>query len=450
LLSRLRTLAAARAVAPGLALAGWCAFAGYLLAQALAGPVIIWNDSRAYALVASKPLWSRAFWDGPRPPLTPLLIKVVGTSGTLLAAQAVLGAVAWGVLAWTVGRLVDRGWRRVAATWAVLAFATALPVTLWNRSMLSESLAMSMLALVVASFLGISLRLTWPRILGAAAACLGFAATRDAQVWTVAMLGGVVAVNAVMAVGKDRRLLVRVGALAIGLLLVVGVTEWGTLSSHRTQQDLTDVLDVRVFPYPGRVAWFAAHGMPQQRRIDRLAASTATQPGEAPVVFYSPGDPAFTPLRRWVTADGAHTYLLWLVTHPLYVITEPLIRPERSFNFGNGNLTIYAANTNRMTSPLTIVMWPPLIGVLAMAVLAAYLGVLSGAWRDRPWRVSLVITVIGVLAMLVAWHGDGQEVTRHTIEGFAQVRLGLWLLVLLGLLRRSRPAPVAPDAPEPA
>jgi hypothetical protein len=80
-----------------------------------------------------------------------------------------------------------------------------------------------------------------------------------------------------------------------------------------------------------------------------------------------------------------------------------------------------------------------------MAVLAAYLGVLSGAWSDRPWRVSLVITVIGVLAMLVAWHGDGQEVTRHTIEGFAQVRLGLWLLVLLGLLRRSRPAPVAPE-----
>ena len=70
--------------------------------------------------------------------------------------------------------------------------------------------------------------------------------------------------------------------------------------------------------------------------------------------------------------------LRWLVTHPLYVITEPLQRPERSYNFGNGDLTIYAATTNRDGSPLTVVMWPPLIWVLAMAVLASYLAILSG------------------------------------------------------------------------
>jgi hypothetical protein len=45
----------------------------------------------------------------------------------------------------------------------------------------------------------------------------------------------------------------------------------------------------------------------------------------------------------------------------------------------------------------------------------------------------VVLTVIGLLAMLVAWNGDGQEVTRHTVEGAVQVRLGLWVLALLGL-----------------
>ena len=46
-----------------------------------------------------------------------------------------------------------------------------------------------------------------------------------------------------------------------------------------------------------------------------------------------------------------------------------------------------------------------------------------------------VLTFIGLPAMLVAWHGDGQEVTRHTIEGFAQIRLGVWILLIVGLLQ---------------
>jgi hypothetical protein len=420
-------------IAPAAALVGWALFTWYLFAQALAGPVIIWNDSKAYALVASKPLWSRAFWIGQRPPLTPLLIKLVGTGSTLLAAQAAIAAVAWGILALVVGRLIGRGWRRVVAVWVILAFATALPVTLWNRSMLSESLAISLLALVFACFIGISRRLTWPRVAATAAACLAFAASRDAQVWTIALLGLAVAFDAILIAHRDRRFPTRAVVLAGCLFLVVATTEWGTLSSHRTRQDVADVLYVRVFPYPGRVAWFAAHGMPEQRQIDKLAAATPTQPGEAKAVFFAPDDAAFAPLQHWVTTKGSGVYLLWLVTHPLYVITEPLHRPERSYNFGNGDLTIYAATTNRDGSPLTLVMWPPLIWVVAMAVLASYLAVLSGVWRDRSWRVVVVLTVIGVLAMLVAWHGDGQEATRHTIEGSVQVRLGLWVLVLLGL-----------------
>ena len=55
--------------------------------------------------------------------------------------------------------------------------------------------------------------------------------------------------------------------------------------------------------------------------------------------------------------------------------------------------------------------------------------------------------------MLVAWHGDGQETTRHTVEGFAQVRLGVWLLFALGLLslpifdRATRAAEEAEEEP---
>jgi hypothetical protein len=421
-------------VTPVAAWVGWFAFAWFLLAQARAGPVIVWNDSKAYAAVASRPLWSHAFWAGQRPPLTPLLIKAFGSSSGLLTAQAVIGAVAWGILAWTVGRLVAPGWRRVFAIWVVLGFATTLPVTMWNRSMLSESLSMSLLALVVAGSIWTVRQMTWPRIAATSAACLAFAATRDAQLWTVCLMGLAVGAYALTRLGKDDGIALRAGVLATCLLGVVVLTEWGTLSSHRTEQDAADVFYVRVFPYPDRVAWFVAHGMPQGGQIDRLARATTTEPRAAKLVAFDRRDPAFRPLERWLVTEGPTTYLHWIALHPWYVVSEPLQRPERSFNFAHGDLTFYAAADHRMGSPLTPAMWPPLLEFSLMSALALYLAAMSGAWRERPWRAVVVLVVIGVLAMLIAWHGDGQEVTRHTVEGFAQVRLGVWILVVWGLL----------------
>ena len=417
-----------------LALAGWCLFTGYLLAQALAGPAIIWNDSSTYIHIASHSLWSKAFWAGPRPPATPLLIDLVGSSTGFLVAQALFAAVSWGFLAWTVGRLVSPGWRRVAAVYVILAFATVFPVTLWNRSVLSESVSLSLLALIFATLIWTARRLTWPRVVAVTAVCLCFAATRDAQVWTVGLLALAVAVGGLVAVRKDRGLALRAGALALCLAAVVVLTGWGTVSSHRTTQNVADVFYVRIFPFADRVAWFAAHGMPDQQRIDRLATTTTTVPGSAKAVFFSATDPNFAPLEHWIETRGSGTYALWLLTHPGYVLTEPLRRPERAFDFAHGSLTFYAASTHQLRSPLTLVMWPPLIWLLVLAGAAVCTSVLSRAWRDRVWPMVFTLTVIGVFSMLVAWHGDGQEVTRHTIEGLAQVRLGLWIIILLGLL----------------
>jgi hypothetical protein len=312
---------------------------------------------------------------------------------------------------------------------------------MWNRSVLSESLAMSSLALVFAAFIWVAGQMTWPRIAAAATACLCFAASRDAQVWTVVFLGGAVGIYGLTQLSRSRSTAIRAAVLA-GCLLVVGMlTESGTLASHRTTQDVGDVFYVRVFPFPDRVAWFAAHGMPQQAQIDELAAATPTPTGAAKVVAFTPSDPAFQSLEHWVVTSGTETYVHWLATHPWVVVVEPLLRPERSYNFARGDLTVYAATTNRLSSPLTLVMWPPLVEFLIMSVLAGYLAALSEVWREPSWRVVAALTIVGILAMLVSWHGDGQEVTRHTVEGAAELRLGVWILVLFGLTGMTRAAP---------
>jgi hypothetical protein len=58
----------------------------------------------------------------------------------------------------------------------------------------------------------------------------------------------------------------------------------------------------------------------------------------------------------------------------------------------------------------------------------------------------VVLGALGVLAMLIAWQGDGQEVPRHTVEGFAEVRVCVLVMAVVGVLRavpvgqRGRPA----------
>ena len=421
--------------ASAVAVAGWCIFAAYLVVQARLGPPLVWNDSTVYTAMAHRSLWSRALWVGARPPLLPLALKAVGGGATaLVTTQAVVAALAWGTLAWTVGRLMAPGWRRVAAAFLVLGFATTFPVALWNRSVLSESLSMSLLAVVFAGFIATARRATWPRLAATALACLGFAATRDAQVWTVGLLALVTWAYAFDAALRHRRSALKAGVLALCLLGVVILCGWGTLSSQRTTPNTADVLFVRVFPFPDRVAWFAAHGMPQADRIDRLAADSQATSGQAKVVGFSLSDPAFQPFERWLRLEGGHTYALWLVTHPWYVVSEPLQRPERAFNFAQGNLDFYAPVTDPAKSPLTTLLWPPLLELLVLSAVTIYLGIVSEAWRTAPWRVVGVLTLVGMAGMLMAWHGDGQEVTRHTVEGFAEVRLGVWLLFAMGLL----------------
>jgi hypothetical protein len=442
-------------VAPVLALAGWCGFAWYIFWQGTVGQPVIWTDSMSYATVAANPVWSTGFWAGQRPPLVPLVLKLAGSATGFTALQSVLAVGAWGFLAFTVGRLVPEGWRRVVAVWIVLGFATTTPITLWNRSVLSESLSLSLLALLVAATIWAVRGLTWPRVTALGFVALLFAATRDAQVWTVAALGVIVAVVALARWRRNRPSSLRIVALAVSLLLVAGVTGWVVVHTGRSRQNVANALYVRIFPFPSRVAWFAAHGMPYARAIDRSMADTKPPtPGAAKV--FNTSDPKLAsleaPLEQWIVNHGQSTYLLWLVTHPAYVFTEPLQRPERSFNFDNGLLTFYAA-PDRVDSPASPVLWPAWWWLLPLTVIGLGTAAVRGGWRERSFQAVVMLGALGIFTMLVAWHGDGQEVTRHTIEGFAELRTSVLILAVVGVLRivppRRRPERNDPERNDP-
>src|SRR3954469_9930159 len=327
----------------GMALAaavGIGVFAWFRIWQARAGDPLVWQDSLQYQRLGKEPLLSHLIWAGTRPPVTPLLWKVAGNGTTFVLLQTLASVVAWSTLAVVSARRIRPRWGRLLAGGVVLAFASTRPITQWDRSVLSESLSLTLLALLFAVAIVWAARPTIPRGIGVVAVALVFAATRDTQIWVIAVLAVVFGAYAAwrglrIDASSARPALV----VAAGLVAVVVVTGASSFASHRDVRNVQNALAVRVFPYPSRIAWFGEHGMPQARRLTRLARATTATSGAAPVVAIDLADPDFRPLSRWLRTDAARTYVEWLVLHPGTVLKDPLVRPERTYNNAEGHLS---------------------------------------------------------------------------------------------------------------
>jgi hypothetical protein len=421
-------------------------FAWFRLWQGTTAPTLIWQDSKNYETIGSQALWSSGFWFGGRPPLTPFLWKLTGSPDAFAIGQTLISVIAWTLLGWTVGCLFPPGWRRLTGYLVILAFATTTPIVLWDRSVLSESLALSGLALLFASALRLAQKATPRRAGFLVGAALWCALARDTEILLPATLGVALLI---FALTRRRRPTFTVSMVTgFALLLAAGFCIATVVESGRDTLNTTDNLYVRVFPYPARVAWFSAHGMPEAKQIDKLAA-TEPRPthGTAKTVFPDLSSGEFVHLNAWINGHGATTYTLWIIEHPWLVVLEPFRRPERSFNNAGGDINGYAAQ-NKVTSGLSPVLWPPWVWLLGVAAAVVVLLDERNLQVNRVVEALVGLGLLGIVAMFAAWSGDGQETTRHTLEGLAEVHLAVLIMLLYVTLARA-PARVEASAPEP-
>ncbi len=414
------------------------AFAAYRIWEALAGPALIWQDTKFYESVGTMSILSGGFWAGHFPPLVPLLWKLTGTQTSFVLAQTVIAVIAWSTTAGVIATRVRQAWAQVLATALVLALASSQYVTQWDRSILSETTTLAFVALFVATLVGFASKPGRAWFGAVVVSAIGMAFSRDSNTVTV----GIVAVGLLVVAGvvSRRRSPRRLQALGAALLTVAILAEGLAAAAGRDGTYTLDDLYVRVFPYPARDAFFAAHGMPDVGLVEALAARTKTPPGAAPVV--APTDTAATaPLFAWIDAGHATTtYALWLLTHPVFLVSAPFQSPQEAFNYANGDLGFYAASGSPTTPVLTtsLYRWWATTAMAALALCLA-LARRRGLWRSREWQVPGALALIGLLAMLIAWQAEGQEVTRHMLEGSVQLRLAVLALLAFGIgdLRRA-------------
>ncbi|HEY2333314.1 MAG TPA: hypothetical protein VGH94_15460, partial [Acidimicrobiales bacterium] len=350
-----------------------------------------------------------------RPWVTPLLFWLVRDAHARVLFQAVIGAGAWVVLAAEVGACIqDRTVRRLAVL-GILALSLTTSITNWDTTMLSESLALSSTALLIAAFLRFSRKPSAGAVAFVAVASVLWVFTRQTSLlidWLVVASAAVALIVTVV----RRRTVPRTGAVLVGVLFVVAVM--ATISYGRNDEvrrfNLAMVVGARVVTDAEALHWFRGHGMPLP---DTVIPGFPVAP--EPLL----ADPAFA---SWVDRDGLSTYVQFLVEHPWATLTAPLedlvthrtsyADPPTHDETMLSTADAYGSSRPVIPEPLETLLFDPGGTGTVLAGLVAVLVLTGLSWQregwDRRWLVPLLAVVLQWPALTIVWHTSTAELGR--------------------------------------
>lgn len=396
------------------------------------------RDTQGYMLAAERSLVRPEMWLGFRPFLVPLLYKVLGVDPRkAIVAQWGISVTAWAVLAMVTAREVRSPLLKPFVLASLLAFGSAGPIALWDGALLSESLALSLTALLVACGLRLGARWTFRGALLAAATGGALVFTRYVYAYLLFVLAGILAGGSLLARRHRTRWLIVAGMLAVVALAGGFLGQAGA----RWFFSSLNVLAQRLLPHDEARAYFVAHGMPVSPALTRLSGQWAWSEDRA---FYT--DPALADFRQWWTRHGKATYVRFLLGHPAYVLAGPtrdlevLVSPELLRYVPDGWTGILGGRIDRLVYPgelRWVLAWLAAVLVLSLVAMAS-------RGPEVVWLVPATLVLSSVPFGLMIWHADALEISRHVLPVGIHVRLGLLLMFWLATDRLVRQADVTP------
>ena len=393
---------------------------------------LAYRDSQSYVDVARQSLLSPAFWAGARPWTVPLVYKLLPHDDEARAvAQLVMSIACWATLAAAVARCLRPHAYRIVAFAVVLAFSASFQIIRWDRLVLSESVSISLTALVTAAWLEL-VRAPRPRaVVAVLAANLFWVFTRDSNAY-LALATALPALVWLARPGSTPRRwpAVLAGGLVAISLASVAATGTSEAQLRRNDRPLLHVVGRRVLIHPDQRAYFERHGMPVPtplvlRHHKALAAVGMT----------IPSDPPSDAFLRWVRRHGRATLARYLFAHPVAAL-RPLVKFRQRLL---GGVTIgYRSPDARMALPEPIAsgLYPErgdgALAVLAVASAVALVTALVARPR-RTWLVAIALILLEIPHALLVYHGDTLEIPRHAILMAIMLRLGTLMLALFAL-----------------
>ncbi|MEX2211334.1 MAG: hypothetical protein WD689_06170, partial [Gaiellaceae bacterium] len=283
--------------------------------------------------------------------------------------------------------------------------------------LLSESLTFSMMALVLAAWIALTLRPTPLRAGLVLAAMLVWTFTRDSNAYVVVAVGALVLLTLLDA--RHRPLKV---ALAAGCVVIYGASFASAEAGKRWLLPTKDIVFRRVLETPEMSGYFADHGHP-------VVGNWTLEP--------------------WLERARS-VYAGYLLRNPGYVLTAPFhgrqealySTPDNRTALFSPDLSLYNTNEGlgflRPPREIAKFMFPRDLLTLFALVAGAVLLAAAVAIRAGPlpvWVVPAGLLLTTYPHMLAAWHFSGYEVDRHALQASLLLRLGAFLMILVAIDR---------------
>ena len=346
-----------------------------------------------------------------RPWVVPALYSFVdGHAATLV--QAALGGLAFVVLALAIGSTLRDQRVRCAVMVVVLMMGIAPRTTVWDVSLVSESVALSLTAILIAVLIWID-RLPWWVV---ATVFTLWVFTRDAHLY----LGVLVLVGVAAWVWRRRE-----WTLFVVMALVLG---WAGLASRNNDTIEKYNVAMNTAWHTSQDAemlrWFETRGMPASNAL--AAGSFDTRQTELLE------DERF---MQWAATEGPGLYLRYLATHPEFTF-EALAAVFEDGDAPVPQSLVDNSYSKLGDSPLGAwVLWPSdgsmYSGLLSIAAIAC---LWFGARRrrlDGSYVLPVALLASTIPHAVLAYHATPWELGRHgAVLALVLVVSGWWLVAL--------------------
>ena len=389
----------------------------------------IWlPDSIDYIFPAETYAWNESgLWAHTKPWGAAVLYKLTGTSSiTIDAVQTALSALAWLALAWIFSRAILVRWLRATAFGLVLGFSLAPSVQIWNHIIQSEALSISLMVLIITIWVSLLWNWHWLKIITLIFLFGWWIGTRETNVYLSLIVAGILALVGLLF--KRQRFYWAVSATLIGFsMLNMQISELPTIP--RWLYPLTNTVLHRILPNEEYLTFFADRGLPVSPELLVLSGGFANSDDFA--IF---NDPALNGVEGWLYRKGKETYIQFLLYHPIYTLASPWKHTPEIL----ASTEILDYSPAPITPPVewifeNFVFMYPLWLLAIFALVASVVVTWARPWKSNVFWLIFIFLLLFLPHFYLVWHGDAAEVGRHAIQASVQLRLALWLLLLLAL-----------------
>jgi hypothetical protein len=287
---------------------------------------------------------------------------------------------------------------------------------------LSESFSISMMIVILALFVGLLQRWKLSFLLA-----LIFFFVLWLSIHEVNLYLGILAATVLLIVGlirKDYRTFLVI-SFCIFIMAAINSHLSSLYALPRWALPVAEVVTKRILPVPEYQEYFSGQGMPVTPELMALSGGWAN--GDDYAILNNPRMRKFS---KWLFKDGKTVYTKFLIAHPIYTLTLPLVNLDEllAFDFSHlvpGYKPAIPAIVDEIFFP---VRWFWVF--LGMSVLLLTF-VLWKQRREKSRVFWLLVSFffISIPYLYLAWHGDALDLARHASIANIQFHLAMWLLL---------------------